>query len=62
MNTNIRRSRGKDIDAACGQLAVKINQKNQLYQLTNSGKSGVHCKCPDSTNLADLFTSSFQEL
>jgi len=23
VNTNIRRSRGKDIDAACGQLAVK---------------------------------------
>ncbi|RZK61844.1 MAG: 23S rRNA (adenine(2503)-C(2))-methyltransferase RlmN, partial [Pedobacter sp.] len=23
INTNIRRSRGKDIDAACGQLAVK---------------------------------------
>jgi 23S rRNA (adenine2503-C2)-methyltransferase len=25
VNTNIRRSRGKDIDAACGQLAVKEN-------------------------------------
>jgi 23S rRNA (adenine2503-C2)-methyltransferase len=25
VNTNIRRSRGKDIDAACGQLAVKDN-------------------------------------
>jgi 23S rRNA (adenine2503-C2)-methyltransferase len=23
INTNLRRSRGKDIDAACGQLAVK---------------------------------------
>jgi 23S rRNA (adenine2503-C2)-methyltransferase len=23
VQTNIRRSRGKDIDAACGQLAVK---------------------------------------
>ena len=23
INTHIRRSRGKDIDAACGQLAVK---------------------------------------
>ncbi len=26
VNTNIRRSRGKDIDAACGQLAVKDSQ------------------------------------
>jgi 23S rRNA (adenine2503-C2)-methyltransferase len=26
INTNIRRSRGKDIDAACGQLAVKEGQ------------------------------------
>ena len=26
INTNIRRSRGKDIDAACGQLAVKQDQ------------------------------------
>ena len=26
INTNIRRSRGKDIDAACGQLAVKETQ------------------------------------
>lgn len=26
VNTNIRRSRGKDIDAACGQLAVKEEQ------------------------------------
>ena len=25
VNTNVRRSRGKDIDAACGQLAVKDN-------------------------------------
>ena len=25
INTNVRRSRGKDIDAACGQLAVKEN-------------------------------------
>jgi 23S rRNA (adenine2503-C2)-methyltransferase len=23
VNTHIRRSRGKDIDAACGQLAIK---------------------------------------
>ena len=23
LNSNVRRSRGKDIDAACGQLAVK---------------------------------------
>jgi 23S rRNA (adenine2503-C2)-methyltransferase len=28
VNTNIRRSRGKDIDAACGQLAVKEEAKN----------------------------------
>ena len=27
VNTNIRRSRGKDIDAACGQLAVKENNE-----------------------------------
>ncbi|MEJ5961376.1 23S rRNA (adenine(2503)-C(2))-methyltransferase RlmN [Pedobacter immunditicola] len=27
INTNIRRSRGKDIDAACGQLAVKDGEK-----------------------------------
>lgn len=27
VNTNIRRSRGKDIDAACGQLAVKEEDK-----------------------------------
>lgn len=27
INTNIRRSRGKDIDAACGQLAVKDGQQ-----------------------------------
>ncbi|MBY0245789.1 MAG: 23S rRNA (adenine(2503)-C(2))-methyltransferase RlmN [Sphingobacteriaceae bacterium] len=27
INTNIRRSRGKDIDAACGQLAVKEGEK-----------------------------------
>ncbi|RZM25764.1 MAG: 23S rRNA (adenine(2503)-C(2))-methyltransferase RlmN [Pedobacter sp.] len=27
VNTNIRRSRGKDIDAACGQLAVKEGEK-----------------------------------
>lgn len=27
INTNIRRSRGKDIDAACGQLAVKEEAK-----------------------------------
>jgi len=27
VNTNIRRSRGKDIDAACGQLAVKNKEK-----------------------------------
>jgi adenine C2-methylase RlmN of 23S rRNA A2503 and tRNA A37 len=26
---NIRRSRGKDIDAACGQLANKIINKHQ---------------------------------
>ena len=25
--TNLRRSRGKDIDAACGQLAIKENEK-----------------------------------
>ena len=28
VNTNIRRSRGKDIDAACGQLAVKETAEN----------------------------------
>ncbi|RYF25049.1 MAG: 23S rRNA (adenine(2503)-C(2))-methyltransferase RlmN [Flavobacteriales bacterium] len=28
INTNIRRSRGKDIDAACGQLAVKETAEN----------------------------------
>lgn len=28
ITTNIRRSRGKDIDAACGQLAVKTEDKN----------------------------------
>ena len=28
VNTNIRRSRGKDIDAACGQLAVKETAAN----------------------------------
>ncbi|RYE21312.1 MAG: 23S rRNA (adenine(2503)-C(2))-methyltransferase RlmN [Sphingobacteriales bacterium] len=27
INTNLRRSRGKDIDAACGQLAIKENDK-----------------------------------
>lgn len=27
VNTHIRRSRGKDIDAACGQLAIKENEK-----------------------------------
>ena len=27
INTNLRRSRGKDIDAACGQLAIKENEK-----------------------------------
>jgi 23S rRNA (adenine2503-C2)-methyltransferase len=27
INTNIRRSRGKDIDAACGQLAIKEKEK-----------------------------------
>ena len=27
INTNLRRSRGKDIDAACGQLAIKDNEK-----------------------------------
>jgi len=27
MVVNIRRSRGKDIDAACGQLAGKLNAK-----------------------------------
>lgn len=27
VTTNIRRSRGKDIDAACGQLAIKENQE-----------------------------------
>lgn len=27
INTNIRRSRGKDIDAACGQLAIKESDK-----------------------------------
>ncbi|WP_158798436.1 23S rRNA (adenine(2503)-C(2))-methyltransferase RlmN [Pedobacter sp. L105] len=29
VNTNIRRSRGKDIDAACGQLAIKEEQTAQ---------------------------------
>ncbi|RYZ94041.1 MAG: 23S rRNA (adenine(2503)-C(2))-methyltransferase RlmN, partial [Sphingobacteriaceae bacterium] len=28
--TNLRRSRGKDIDAACGQLAIKENEKSVL--------------------------------
>ncbi len=28
ITTNIRRSRGKDIDAACGQLAIKEKQEN----------------------------------
>ncbi|TWR30502.1 23S rRNA (adenine(2503)-C(2))-methyltransferase RlmN [Mucilaginibacter pallidiroseus] len=28
VNTHIRRSRGKDIDAACGQLAIKENEKD----------------------------------
>ncbi|MCJ8210700.1 23S rRNA (adenine(2503)-C(2))-methyltransferase RlmN [Mucilaginibacter sp. RS28] len=28
--TNVRRSRGKDIDAACGQLAVKDQQKAEI--------------------------------
>lgn len=27
INTNLRRSRGKDIDAACGQLAIKENEQ-----------------------------------
>jgi 23S rRNA (adenine2503-C2)-methyltransferase len=27
INTNLRRSRGKDIDAACGQLAIKEKDK-----------------------------------
>ncbi len=27
INTNLRRSRGKDIDAACGQLAINENEK-----------------------------------
>lgn len=31
--TNIRRSRGKDIDAACGQLAVKEENKNQIQEI-----------------------------
>ena len=26
VNTHLRRSRGKDIDAACGQLAIKEGQ------------------------------------
>jgi hypothetical protein len=30
---SVRRSRGKDIDAACGQLANKGWKKNQLYKL-----------------------------
>ena len=28
--TNIRRSRGKDIDAACGQLAIKEKSKAEV--------------------------------
>lgn len=30
VNTNIRRSRGKDIDAACGQLAVKNQPETEI--------------------------------
>jgi 23S rRNA (adenine2503-C2)-methyltransferase len=30
INTNLRRSRGKDIDAACGQLAIKEKEKGAL--------------------------------
>jgi 23S rRNA (adenine2503-C2)-methyltransferase len=29
VNTNLRRSRGKDIDAACGQLAINENEKGE---------------------------------
>jgi 23S rRNA (adenine2503-C2)-methyltransferase len=30
--TNIRRSRGKDIDAACGQLANKVQKNNSIFR------------------------------
>ena len=30
ITTNIRRSRGKDIDAACGQLAIKEQAKAEV--------------------------------
>ncbi|GAA4330930.1 23S rRNA (adenine(2503)-C(2))-methyltransferase RlmN [Mucilaginibacter gynuensis] len=30
ITTNLRRSRGKDIDAACGQLAIKENEKEKV--------------------------------
>jgi len=29
---NIRRSRGKDIDAACGQLANKSKKNNDIFK------------------------------
>ncbi|RCH54650.1 23S rRNA (adenine(2503)-C(2))-methyltransferase RlmN [Mucilaginibacter hurinus] len=32
INTNLRRSRGKDIDAACGQLAIKEKEKSAITE------------------------------
>jgi 23S rRNA (adenine2503-C2)-methyltransferase len=32
INTNLRRSRGKDIDAACGQLAINEKEKEGCHR------------------------------